>query len=69
MEKQTVARVVYSVEEFCTATNTSRSTFYREVNAGRLKPLKRGRRTMITAEEAARWLASLPAMNGEKQAA
>ncbi len=50
----------FAVRDFCTWANISRSTFYKEVNAGRLKPIKLGKKTLITTGEAERWLASLP---------
>ncbi len=38
----------------------SRSGFYRELKAGRIKALKRGKSTIITAEAEKEWLDSLP---------
>lgn len=37
-----------------------RSTIFEEINAGRLKARKAGRRTLILRDDLAAWLASLP---------
>ncbi len=49
-------RSVSSVEEFLFENNLSRSSFYREVDAGRLKILKRGSRTFVEKHEREAWL-------------
>jgi excisionase family DNA binding protein len=54
-------RMALSVSEFCDACSISRSLFYQEVKAGRILPLKVGKRTLIAATEAHRWLNSLRA--------
>lgn len=46
----------YRVKEFCERFRISRSKFYLEVSAGRLTVIKIGGRTIITPEDAARWL-------------
>jgi hypothetical protein len=51
--------VAYFISEFCTKFVVSKSSFYREVNAGRLRIYKRGKRSMIEKAEADRWYASL----------
>ena len=45
------------------------TTFYKEVAAGRLVPIKQGRRTMVTHTEANRWLAALPKWDRSKATA
>jgi len=52
-------REVYRVKEFCQRYAISRTSFYREVWAERLHIFKRGRTTLITRDEAERWLHSL----------
>jgi excisionase family DNA binding protein len=48
-----------TVKRFCESRSLPRSTFYREVAAGRIRCVKRGRRTLIHHEEAKRYDASL----------
>ncbi|WP_289296358.1 hypothetical protein [uncultured Reyranella sp.] len=49
-----------TVATFCQERSMSRATFYREVAAGRLAAVKRGKRTLIRADEAQRYDNSLP---------
>ena len=50
----------FAVRDFCQWANISRSTFYKEVNAGRIRPVKLGKKTLILRTEAERWLNELP---------
>lgn len=50
----------YTINGFCQQYAASRRTVYREIHAGRLKAVKRGYRTIITAEAAQAWLEALP---------
>lgn len=56
----TVQHGAMSVDTFCERYGVSRSKAYQEIGAGRLKPKKLGRRTLITVADAEAWLASLP---------
>ena len=47
----------YRVAEFCQKYVISKSSFYREIKANRLKLIKRGRTTLIMRVEAERWFA------------
>ncbi|MDD3371625.1 MAG: hypothetical protein PHE27_07365 [Alphaproteobacteria bacterium] len=47
--------VAYRVSEFCQIYVISKASFYREVQAGRLHILKRGRRSLVERTEAERW--------------
>jgi hypothetical protein len=51
-----------TVERFCEERSMSRATFYREVKAGRLRPVKRGARTLVPEAEAQRYDSNLPSM-------
>lgn len=55
--------VAYLIPEFCRIYVISRTSLYREVQAGRLKLLKRGRRSLIERSEAERWFASIKDMS------
>lgn len=50
----------YPLPDFLKRFGVSRSTAYREINAGRLKAVKRGSRTIITAAAAQAWLDAHP---------
>jgi predicted DNA-binding transcriptional regulator AlpA len=58
----TTEPLAYPLPDFLKRYGVSRSTAYREINAGRLEARKRGSRTIITAEAAQAWLDSLPAL-------
>ena len=50
----------FSVEEFLHWASIGRTKFYEEVNEGRLKLRKIGRKSVITITDAQAWLDSLP---------
>ena len=54
-----------SVNDFCRWAGIGRSLAYKEIETGRLRTKKVGRRTLITVEAAQIWLASLPAGGDE----
>lgn len=49
---------VYYVNDFCKRYAISRSEFYREIKANRLRIMKRGCRTYVTRHDAEAWLES-----------
>lgn len=50
-----------SVREFLDSFRIGRTTFYREVAAGRIRVIKIGRSTRVSREAAAEWLTALNA--------
>jgi hypothetical protein len=52
-------KIAYSIAGLCAACSLGRTFVYQEIAAGRLGTLKAGRRTLIEAAEARRWLSSL----------
>jgi hypothetical protein len=52
--------VAWTLPTWLKRVDLSRSGFYRELKAGRIKALKRGKSTIITAEAEREWLESLP---------
>ncbi len=58
--------VAYRIPEFCTTYVISRTALYREVKAGRLRLLKRGKRSLIERAEAERWFAGLRTPSPQK---
>ena len=58
------SRKAYSVAEFCRLYGCSNTTFYAQVKLKKLNIVKLGRRTLVTEDEATRWLASLETSRG-----
>lgn len=54
-------RNCFSVKQFCFRNGIGRTTAYKEIKEGRLRPKKVGKRTLISIEEEARWLGDAPA--------
>lgn len=52
--------VAYTIPDFCRQYAVGRTTVYRLIETGAIVARKAGRRTLIDAEIAARWYASLP---------
>ena len=50
-----------SIDGFCKGYGIGRTKAYEEINAGRLKARKAGKRTIITEDDAEEWLSLLPA--------
>ena len=51
--------VFITVQRFCHDRSLPKSSFYKEVKAGHIKPTKRGRRTLIHQDEAKRYDSNL----------
>ena len=52
-------KLVYSISETMAAADAGRTTVYRAIQAGELVARKRGRRTIILADDLRRWLNGL----------
>jgi len=57
-------KVMLTVNAFCSAASISRSLFYAEVRAGRIKARKCRNRTLIPTSELQAWPNRLPATVG-----
>jgi hypothetical protein len=57
--------LAYTVAEAVRVAAVSRTELYRAVGRGELVLRKRGKRSLILADELRRWLQSLPAANGK----
>jgi hypothetical protein len=55
-----IRKLAYSITELTQMAAVGRSFLYDEIKAGRLIVRKAGRRSLILAEDASAWLASLP---------
>lgn len=53
------SRLSYSVKDFCASVGIGRSKFYELVGDGKLKTVKLGTKTLVTAAEAERFIKSL----------
>jgi hypothetical protein len=56
----TVAPQAFSIPEFAKRNGVGQSKVYDEINAGRLRARKAGKRTLIFAEDERDWRAALP---------
>ena len=54
-----------TVKEFLGWARISKTTFYKEVNNGRIPIRKVGKRTLIAMADAQNWLANLETVGGE----
>src|SRR5690349_20612926 len=61
----TANRLAHSIADAAKITGVGRSFLYEEINAGRLKVRKAGRRSLIFESDLRQWLASLPAKNAD----
>jgi hypothetical protein len=59
-QQQAVARRAMSVPEFCRRYGPGKTSAYQEIQAGKLRARKVGRRTIITQDDAEDWLRRLP---------
>ncbi len=48
-------QILFSLTEVCDLTRLGRTTIYSEINSGRLKIVKVGRRTLISREALRAW--------------
>ena len=61
-EAEPKMRRAFTVEAFGETYGVGRTTTYQEIREGRLKAVKVGNRTLIPADAAEAWLASLPTL-------
>jgi excisionase family DNA binding protein len=54
--------LAFSVAEACSAARIGRTSLYEAIRSGELRALKRGRRTIVLANDLRRYLESLPAV-------
>lgn len=54
--------LVMTIAEACSAARAGRTSLYQAIAIGQLRAVKRGRRTLVMAEDLRRWLDGHPAI-------
>lgn len=52
--------LVFSIAEACARAHIGHTSIYQAINAGKLRAVKRGRRTLILHDDLVRYVQSLP---------
>lgn len=60
-------KLAHSIKESASILGIGVTKIYQEINEGRLKAQKFGKRTLITAKALSEWLNSLPAIGEDAQ--
>jgi excisionase family DNA binding protein len=54
--------LAYSISEACSVARSGRTALYEAIRSGALRAVKRGRRTLVLADDLRRYLDALPAV-------